>query len=382
MNSRTLWQIGLPLIVLALALTAFVRVDPLTSLLGGGPPVPPQLTVERTMIDEDGFHLTVRGGGPGALEISQVQVNEAYWRFEQTPPGPVERGETVRIDIPFPWVRGEPHEIRLFTADGSTLDHSIEVTTATPELTAERLAGFTLVGLFVGVLPVMIGMGFFPVLRRAGSGGLGFVLALTLGLLAFLFVDTLLAALEAAGRAAPLFEGTVLVWLVALLSFVVVVLMGRRQGAPRGYSLAGYLALGIGLHNLGEGLAIGGAVASGEVALGAFLVLGFTLHNVTEGIGIATPILRERIRPLTWILLIALAGLPAVAGIWLGVQAVAPQWTAVCLAIGVGAIAQVLLEVGDLLRRSAVGPSERWLALAGFVVGVAVMYATALLVQA
>lgn len=379
MNTRTIWQIGLPLLVLALALAAFVRLDPLATLVGGGPPVPPELTFERTVVDDAGFHVTVRGGSAEPLRIAQVQVNEAYWQFEQTPPGSVERGETVRIHIPFHWTEGEPHEIRLFTSDGATFDHVIEVTRATPQLTAYRMGGYALVGLFVGVLPVALGMALFPVLRRAGTRGLGFALALTLGLLAFLFADTLLEALEMAERAAPLFEAQALVWLIALVSFVVIALIGRRQGVPRGYALAGYLALGIGIHNLGEGLAIGGAVTAGELALGLFLVLGFTLHNVTEGVGIVTPLVRERIRPIAWACLLALAGLPAVLGIWIGVRAVAPHWTAVCLAIGVGAIAQVLLEVGDLLRRTTTAPSDRSTALAGFVAGVVIMYATALL---
>lgn len=382
MSTLRLWQTGLPLAVLALAVVAFVRIDPLTALVDPAAPVPPQLTVERTVIDDEGFHLTVRGGGPEPLRIAQVQVNEAYWQFEQTPSGPVARGATVRIHIPFPYTLGEPHEVRLFTSDGSTFDHAIEVAAPTPRLTAGRLAGFALVGLFVGVLPVALGMAFFPVLRGAGSAGLGFALALTLGLLAFLLVDTLLEALEAAVHAAPMFEAEALVWLVALVSFAAITLIGRVHGRPHGYALAGYLALGIGIHNLGEGLAIGGAVAAAELALGSFLVLGFTLHNVTEGVGIATTIVRERIRPWLWIGLIALAGLPAVVGIWLGVRAVAPQWTALCLAVGVGAIAQVLLEVGDLLRRSTPTAAARWHALAGFVTGIAVMYATALLVQA
>ena len=382
MSMLRLWQTGLPLLVLALAVAAFLRLDPLTGLVGSGAPVPPRLTIERTVIDDEGFHLTVRGGGPEPLRIAQVQVNEAYWRFEQTPPGRVARGETVRIDIPFPYTLGEPHEIRLFTGDGSTFDHAVEVAAPTPRLDAGRLAGYAAVGLFVGVLPVAIGMAFFPVLRRAGSAGLCFALALTLGLLTFLLVDTLLAALEAAAGAAPMFESEVLVWLVALASFGAITLVGRLHGRPQGYALAGYLALGIGIHNLGEGLAIGGAVAAAELALGSFLVLGFTLHNVTEGVGIATTIVHERVRPWVWVGLIALAGLPAVAGIWIGVRAVAPQWTALCLAVGVGAIAQVLLEVGDLLRRTAPTAAARWHALGGFLAGVGVMYATALLVQA
>lgn len=377
---RTLWQTGVPILVMLLAVLAFVRLDPLASLVGGGPPVPPSLTVERTIVDEQGFHLVVRGGGPAPVDIAQVLVNEAYWYFEQTPPGPIARGETVRIDIPFAWIPGLPHEITLMAGDGSTFVHTIEVASATPVLTPARLAGYALIGLFVGVLPVALGMALFPVLRRVGTRGLGFVLALTLGLLAFLLVDTLMEALEIAATAAPLFEAQVMVWLVAAASFAGIVAIGRRRGAPRGYALAGYLALGIGIHNLGEGLAIGAAAAAGQLALGAFLVLGFALHNVTEGVGIATPILRERVRPLVWTALIALAGLPAILGIWIGVQAVAAHWTALCLAVGAGAIAQVLFEVGDLLRRTGTAGRIQWTSVTGFVAGIAVMYGTAVLV--
>lgn len=377
---RTLWQTGLPLAVMALAVVAFVRLDPLTSLVDGGSPVPPTLTVESTTLDEQGFHLIVRGGGPAPVDIAQILVNEAYWYFEQTPPGPVARGETVRIDIPFHWIPGEPHEITLMTGDGSTFSHTIEVASATPTLTPAHLAGYALIGLFVGVLPVALGMALFPVLRRTGTRGLGFVLALTLGLLAFLLVDTLMEALEIAATAAPLFEAQVLVWLLAVASFAAIAALGRQGGAPRGYALAGYLALGIGIHNLGEGLAIGGAAAAGELALGSFLILGFALHNITEGVGIATPILRERVRPLAWVALIALAGLPAILGLWIGVRAVAPQWTAVCLAIGAGAIAQVLYEVGDLLRRTTADSRAGFVPVGGFIAGIAIMYGTALLV--
>lgn len=380
MNARHTWPMIVLAAVLVLAIAAFVRFDPLTALTGGSVPAPPALTIERVTVDQDGFHLSVRGDGREPVQIAQVLVNEAYWRFEQTPPGPVARGERVRIDIPFMWTRGEPHELRLITADGSTFDHVVEVTTTTPVLTMERLAGYALVGLFVGVVPVALGMALLPAMRRFGTRGLGFLLALTLGLLAFLLVDTFAEALEAAERAAGVFDAEVMVWLVAIASFAIIMAFGRRHGTPRGHALAACLAFGIGLHNLGEGLAIGGAVAAGELALGTFLVLGFTLHNITEGIGIATPLVRERVRLPAWLGLVLLAGLPAVFGIWLGVRAAAPQWTALCLAIGAGAIAQVLFEIGDLLRRTAAGTAATWNPLAGFLAGVGVMYATALLV--
>lgn len=131
--------------------------------------------------------------------------------------------------------------------------------------------------------------------------------------------------------------------------------VGRRNGAPTGVALATFIALGIGLHNLGEGLAIGAAFAAGAAELGTFLVIGFTLHNITEGIGIAAPILKVR-PPLPgsspgwrW-----QPGGPAI-GMWLGSLAYAPQWSALALAIGAGAILQVVIEVSALLQRRGNG---------------------------
>lgn len=371
-----------PLVLLALIVVAFVRGDPLQALLGEQPPVPPRLTVERVVLDDEGIVATVRAGGPEPVDIVQVQVDEAFWAFEEKPSGPLARGESARIRIPYHWVYGEPHELTFLAADGSTFGHGIEVAAATPTVDPRHWTGLVLVGLFVGVLPVALGMAFYPALRRAGAHGLGFALALTAGLLAFLLVDTMLEATETAAAAAALFEMPVLVWLVMLGTAAALLLIGRRHGtAPTGYALAGYLALGIGVHNMGEGLAIGGAFAAGEAALGAFLVLGFTLHNVTEGIGIAAPLLRERVRWGYWIGLVALAGLPAVLGVLLGSRAVAPQWTALCFAIGAGAILQVLIEVGGLLWRSGREPALRTTQGAGALAGVLLMYATSLLVQ-
>jgi zinc transporter ZupT len=149
--------------------------------------------------------------------------------------------------------------------------------------------------------------------------------------------------------------------------------------------LAAAIALGIGLHNLGEGLAIGSAVASGAVALGTFLVIGFTLHNVTEGIGIVAPLAQERPRLLLLAGLVLLAGLPAVIGVWLGSLAISPHWAALALAVGAGAILQVLVEVGALLARQARAAGQPVLAapaLGGVALGIALMAGTALLVAA
>ena len=137
------------------------------------------------------------------------------------------------------------------------------------------------------------------------------------------------------------------------------------------------------MHNLGEGLAIGSAFAIGEAALGVFLIVGFTLHNVTEGIGVAAPLVENRPAYRHFVALALLAGGPAVIGTWIGAFTFSPFWTAVFLAIGVGAIVQVIYEVGRMIWRSqqrANEPGLTWTTFGGLTAGIAVMYATALIV--
>jgi zinc transporter ZupT len=211
-----------------------------------------------------------------------------------------------------------------------------------------------------------------------------FLLAMTVGLLVFLLVDTGIEALEFAAKSATIFQGPIMVVLTALASFLVLMSIGRRHGRPTGIALATYIALGIGLHNFGEGLAIGAAFAAGSAGLGTFLVMGFTLHNITEGIGIAAPVLKVRPSLLVFAGLALLAGGPAVVGIWVGNLAFGPQWTALFLAIGAGAIAQVVVEVSGLIARDKGTGASAFLSppsFGGLAVGVTLMYATAMLVK-
>ena len=149
----------------------------------------------------------------------------------------------------------------------------------------------TLVGLLLGLAPVAIGLLAYPAMRRAGPGALRFLLALTVGLLVYLMIDTLSEGLELGAEALGRLRGETVVWVAALFTAAVLLGLGRRGGAaPRGVALAGFIALGIGLHNLGEGLVVGTALATGAAALATFLVVGFVIHNVTEGFGIAAPL--------------------------------------------------------------------------------------------
>lgn len=382
---RHLLWLALPLVVLIAAVLWLLQSDPLRGFNNGAPPVE-NLTVERTVLDENGLRLLARAGGSEPMTIAQVQVDAAYWQFTQEPAGTISRGDTAWVAIPFPWVLGEAHKVTFVTNTGATFDHEIPVAVSTPKVSGNTLVSQAILGAFVGILPVAIGLMCYPALRGAGRNTMTFLLATTIGLLAFLFVDTIQEALEFANESAAIFQGSVMVILTAVASFLMLVAIGRRQGSPTGLALATYIALGIGLHNFGEGLAIGAAFAAGAAGLGTFLVLGFTLHNITEGIGIAAPILKIRPKFVHFVGLALLAGSPAVFGIWLGSLAVAPHWTAIALAIGAGAIAQVILEVTGLLARSdGDGASYTRVltpaALSGIAVGLAFMYATAMLVK-
>ncbi len=371
---------------LAAMLGAFVWVaslDPLRGFDNGAPPVE-ALTVERTILDGSGIALLVRAGGSEDMVIAQVAVDDAFWDFRQDPPGPIARGDVVWLHIPYPWVLGEAHHVNLLTNTGATFGHEVAVAVSTPRATGRQIRLQAAVGAIVGLLPVALGLMFYPAMKGVGRRGMNFLLALTVGLLAFLLVDMTSEALELAAEAAALFQGSALVWLAALASFLMLMAVGRWRGSPEGIALAFFVALGIGLHNFGEGLAIGGAFAAGSAGLGTFLVLGFALHNVTEGIGIAAPMLRAR--PALWIFaaLTLLAGGPAILGMWAGSLAYAPQWSALALAVGAGAILQVMVEVtAYLLRQNADRQAALFspAVLGGFLGGIAFMYATAALIK-
>lgn len=372
-----------PVILLLVALWWLLAGDLLRHFSNGAPPVE-ALTVERTILDENGLRLLVRGGGSEPMKIAQVQVDAAYWRFTQTPPGEIERGSTAWIAIPFPWVLAEAHKVTFLTNTGATFDHEIPVAVETPKPTSLNFAAQAMLGAFVGIVPVVIGLLFYPALRGAGPNVMNFLLAMTIGLLVFLLIDTMEDALEFAGRSAAIFQGPMMVILAAAASFIFLLGISRRRGVPSGLALATYIAIGIGLHNLGEGLAIGAAFAAGAAGLGAFLVMGFTLHNITEGVGIAAPLLKIRPTLTQFALLALIAGGPAVIGMWAGSLAYAPHWSALALAIGAGAILQVVVEVGAFLARSSADPLKHLMmppVLTGVATGLVIMYGTAMLVK-
>jgi zinc transporter ZupT len=383
---------ALPLVLLAALLAIIVWSRPAETIRGGReiPPIE-RLSFQRVTLEPGAIVATVLNDGPDEVTIGQVQVDDAYWTFT-TDKGQVLRhlGRTT-LRIPYPWVEGETHIVKVLSSNGVPFEYEIPVAIETPPVTARFLGVFTLIGLYVGVLPVAIGLLWFPLLLRFSKTGLDFLLALTVGLLVFLLVDGSSEGLEAAARVPESFQGTVLFALAAVgaylsLEGISAWLKSRRGEGTEGsgWVLAVLIAAGIGLHNFGEGLAIGSAFALGEAALGTLLIIGFTLHNTTEGLAIVAPLAREQHRASAGELvkLGILGGGPTILGAWLGGFVYSPVWSVLFLAIGVGAIAQVDVQIlRQMVRGSA--PS-RVLAsgpvLAGLFAGFAVMYITGMLV--
>ncbi|MGH2534996.1 MAG: ZIP family metal transporter [Thermomicrobiales bacterium] len=378
----------LPLVLLAGVLALILATD---GGLGdrGVPPIE-TLSVQQVRLPEPGLiEFEVVNDGPDPITIAQVLVDEAYWQFTIDPAGELDRLESATLTIPYPWVQDEAHGIALISETGVVFEAEVPVAVESPRADGESIARYGLVGLYVGVVPVALGLLWYPFLRRLGRRAMNAILALTIGLLVFLVVDMFEEAREVALAVPASFDATVLIPVLALLTAGLLVVAGRslraRKPANGGLGLAYQIAFGIGLHNLGEGLAIGSAFAIGEAALGVFLIIGFTLHNVTEGVGIAAPLVRQRPSLAHFAGLAAVAGGPAILGTWIGAFTFSPLWTTIFLAVGVGAILQVIVEVGRLIVRSQKQhnePTLTWSTLGGLAAGIAVMYATALLIPA
>lgn len=384
-----LWALGaVPLALLAVGAAVL-------ALLGGpglgernGLPVE-EIAIERTVLRPGEIQLDIRNDGPDPVSISQVSVNDSFVPFAGG--GELGRLDARELTISYPWVEGDAYEIFLLTSTGGTVETTIDVATETPDLDLGFFGLMALLGIYVGVIPISIGMVWLPFVRRAGPALMRLLMAFTIGLLAFLGLDAIFEGLEIGGEGSQAFGGATLVFVGAAVAYLALAAvdahMRERHERARGAGAAGaYLALliatGIGLHNLGEGLAIGSAYAGGALALGAFLVVGFAIHNTTEGLAIVAPLADERPTVLRLATLGLIAGAPAIVGAWVGAAAFNASIVALLLGVGAGAIIQVIVQLWPGLRDpDGRGPVLTPAVVGGILAGMAVLYLTGLLVS-
>jgi zinc transporter, ZIP family len=419
-NAKLVAVALVPLVVLA-AMIAFIF-GPGQQFLGAGTPLP-EISIERIEFQESGTIIAfIRNTGPIDVTVAQADVNDRILPAAIEPGKELPRLAEAKVIIPFPWNEGEPYEVGVTSSDGTRFSKSVNAAAPAPTPDIEQAAFFGLIGTYVGIIPVLAGLLWLPFIKRLSLQKYRFFLSLTAGLLVFLGIDALVEGSEiAAESVAGVFNGQILIVLVTILSFLALMYASAKLGerskgrrAEEADELSSYdsihasqaktldrqqrhhlvvkpvamalmISIGIGLHNFGEGLAIGASVVLGEIALSTFLIVGFMIHNTTEGLAIVSPLAKTRVRRMVGKMIIMglIAGVPTIFGTWIGGFVYSPIATIIFLSIGAGAIFQVVFLIYQGMAKAEAEKSKiisDASIAAGFAAGMLIMYVTGLMI--
>jgi zinc transporter ZupT len=375
-----------PLLALAAVLAIFTSTGgSLVDLIGTKAPPRDELQIRRVQLDPGEIHIRVTNPQHDEITIGSVAIDDAIVPFDVDGARTLKRLRSSTIVVPYNWVENDPLTVGVTSSTGIQVTKEIPAAVETPDVSSRGFLGYAIIGLLVGVVPVALGLLWLPSLRRSRREWISAFMALTGGLLAFLGVEALSEALDLQATLPGPLGGPGLVLLGVAVSFLTMTWLSHRMSGPQGGAVAGValatlVALGIGLHNLGEGLAIGSSFALGDLALGTFLIVGFMIHNITEGLGIAAPVAERGTATVARLGVLALvAGGPAIVGAWIGGFLTSDFLGVVFFAIAAGAALEVVVEVGRHLRRTAPGGLTSGYVIGGFLAGVTVMYVTGLL---
>ena len=348
----------------------------------------PEITIEKIDFIDSEIQATVRNTGHIPVEIVMADINDRIQPAAVEPDRFLERFETTLVRIPFEWNEAEPYTIGITVEDGTRFEKEIEAAAPALELSLDLAIFFAIIGTYVGIIPVMIGLLWLPFIKRISKQKYHFFLALTVGLLLFLAIDSIEEAIEVSNEnLADSFNGTLLITTVTVLSFLGLYYSGNKLIEKAGSSkftkpvaIALMISIGIGLHNFGEGLAIGAALGMGSIAFSTFLIVGFALHNTTEGIAIAAPMSRGKLMIGKLAAMGIIAGSPAIFGAWIGGFVYSPFTSVIFLAIGAGAIFQVIVVIMKWIQEESNQSLSNIAVVSGIAVGMLVMYLTSILV--
>jgi len=348
----------------------------------------PEVTIEKVDFIDSEIQATVRNTGPIPVQVVMADVNDRIQPAAVEPDGFLDRYETTLVRIPFEWNESEPYRIGITIDDGTRFEKEIASATFALEFTPDLAIFFAIIGTYVGIIPVMIGLLWLPFIKKISKQKYHFFLALTAGLLLFLAIDSIEESIEVSNEnLANSFNGTLLVATVTVLSFLALYYLGNKivskadsLNFSKPVAIGLMISIGIGLHNFGEGLAIGAAVGIGSIAFSTFLIVGFALHNTTEGIAIAAPMSRGKLMLGKLAIMGMIAGTPAIFGAWIGGFAYSPFTSVIFLAIGAGAIFQVILVLMKWIQKENDGNLSTFSVVSGFAIGMLVMYLTSILV--
>ena len=373
-----------PIILLAIVI-AFL-LGPASTFLQFGI-VLPEVSIEKVEFIKNEIQATVRNTGPIDVNVVVADVNDRIQPAAIEPDSSLKRFETALVRIPFDWNEAQPYEIGITINDGTRFTTQVDAAFASLEPNVDLFVFLGMIGFLIGVVPIMIGLLWYPFIKKLGKNTFNFFLAFTMGLLIFLGIDAILEASEISrNHLSSIFNGELLIATVVILSFLSLYGVGQKliktnnlSTLSKGLVISLMIAIGIGLHNLGEGLAVGAAIALGEVALSTFLIIGFAIHNTTEGLAIAAPLTSSKAKIVKMIGLGLIAGAPAIFGCWIGGFSFSPLFTLVFLAIGAGAIFQVVISIFQYMRQKSDLLSNTSL-FAGISAGLIIMYLTSVII--
>jgi len=377
---------GLIPFIALIAMIAYIF-GPGSNLIDFGVPLP-EITIEKIDFKDSEIQVLVRNTGPIPLEIVMADINDRIQPAAIEPDRSLNRFETALVRIPYEWNESEPYKIGLTTSDGVRFEKEIESAAPALEPDFDFTIFLGIIGLYVGVIPVMIGLLWMPFIKKISQNKFYFFMALTCGLLLFLGIDALEESFEISNEnLSSSFNSTLLISTTTILSF-----LGLYYAAEKLISKTGTLkiskpiaiglmiSIGIGLHNFGEGLAIGASIGLGSIAFSTFLIVGFALHNTTEGLAIAAPLSKEKSIIRKLILFGLIAGIPAIFGSWVGGFAFSPLSAVIFLSIGAGAIFQVIVVILQWIRSEKNNNLTNGSVISGFAVGMLIMYFTSILI--
>jgi len=373
-----------PIVLLAIVI-AFL-LGPASTFLQFGV-ILPEVSIEKVEFVENEIQATVRNTGPIDVAVVVADVNDRIQPAAIEPDSSLQRFETALVRIPFDWNEGQPYEIGLTINDGTRFSTEVDAAFASLEPDVDLFVFLGMIGFLIGVVPIMIGLLWYPFIKKLGKNAFNFFLAFTIGLLIFLGIDAVLEAVEISeNHLSSIFNGELLIATVVILSFLALYGVGQKliktnniSTLSKGLTISLMIAIGIGLHNLGEGLAVGAAIALGEVALSTFLIIGFATHNTTEGLAIAAPLTSSKAKIAKMVGLGLIAGVPAIFGCWVGGFSFSPLFTLIFLAIGAGAIFQVVISIFQYMKDKSDILSNTSL-FSGVSVGLIVMYLTSVII--
>jgi len=360
---------------------------PGSDLLDLGVPLP-EITIEKIDFKDSEIQVTVRNTGPIPVEVTMADVNDRIQPAAIEPDRFLQRYETALVRIPYEWNVAEPYKIGLTTEEGVRFEKEVE--SASPALVPdfEFTTFFAIIGTYVGVIPVMIGLLWIPFIKKINKNKFYFFMALTCGLLLFLGIDAIDESFEIANEnLSKSFNLPLLISTITILSFLGLYYASEKLTAKadalrisKPLAIGLMISIGIGLHNFGEGLAIGASIGLGSIAFSTFLIVGFALHNTTEGLAIAAPLSREKTIIKKLIPLGLIAGIPAIFGSWIGGFAFSPFSTVIFLSIGAGAIFQVIVVIIKWIYSENKNNLTSGFVFSGFGVGMLIMYFTSILI--